>query len=75
MAGWKAAHRGGVSEVSSTNSTRRSMYLVYVDCEKDGERMEPWGRPSLKVLDGTMEPFTHTLAVWFMNEEDSHSVK
>ena len=37
--------------------------------------MDTWGRPSLKVLVGPMEPFTHTLAVRFMNQEDSHSVK
>ena len=49
--------------------------IVYVDCEKEGERTEPWGRHSLKVLEGPMEQFTCTLAVRFMNREDSHSVK
>ena len=37
--------------------------------------MEPWGRPSLKVLEGRVEPFSRTLAVRFMNQEDRHSVK
>ena len=48
--------------------------IVYVGCEKEGKMMEPWGRPSLKVLEGPMEPFTRTLAVHFMNQEDSNSV-
>ena len=34
---------------------------------------EPWGRPYLKVLEGPIEPFTHTLSVSFMDQEDSHS--
>ena len=37
--------------------------IVYVDCEKEGEKTEPWGRPSLKALVEAMEPFTRTLAV------------
>ena len=37
--------------------------------------MEPWGRPSMKVLERPMEPFTRTLVVRLMNQEDSHSVK
>ena len=36
---------------------------------------EPRGRPFLIDLDGPMEPFTHTLTVRFMNQEDTHSVK
>ena len=43
--------------------------------KRRGERTEPCGRPSLKVLEGPMEPFTRTLAVRFMNQEDGHSVK
>ena len=26
--------------------------IVYVDCEMEGERTEPWGSPSLKVIEG-----------------------
>ena len=37
--------------------------------------MEPWGRSSLKALDGTMERFTSTVSVRFMNQEDINSVK
>ena len=37
--------------------------------------MEPWVRPSLEVMERPMEPFTRTLAVRFMNQQDSHSVK
>ena len=35
---------------------------------------ETWGRPSLKVIEGPMEPRTRTLAVRFMSQEDNHSV-
>ena len=49
--------------------------IVYVDCVKEGEWTETWGRPSLKVIERPMEPFTRTLAVRFMNQEDSHTVK
>ena len=42
---------------------------------RGGRRTEPWGRPLLKVLEGPMEPFTHTLAVRLMDQDDSHSVK
>ena len=34
--------------------------------KRRGKRMETWGRPSLKVLEGPIELFTHTIAVWFM---------
>ena len=39
------------------------------------EGMEPWSRPSLKVLEWLMELFICTLAVWFMSQENRHSVK
>ena len=48
--------------------------ITLVDCEKEGEKTELWGRPFLKVVEGPVEPFTRTLAVWFMNQEYSHSV-
>ena len=37
--------------------------------------MEPWSKPSLKVQEEPLDPFTRTLAALFMNHEDSHSVK
>ena len=36
---------------------------------------EALDRPSLQAIEGPMEPFTRTMAVLFMNQEDSHSVK
>ena len=36
---------------------------------------EPWGRPSVKVLEGPIESLTRTLAVRYLKQEDSHSVK
>ena len=35
----------------------------------------PMGKPSLKVLEGPMEPFARTLAMRFMNQENRNSVK
>ena len=43
--------------------------------KRRGKWTEPWGRPSMKVIVGPMEPFTRTLAVRFMNLEDIHPVK
>ena len=37
-------------------------------------RTEPWSRPFMKVLEEHMEPFTRTLPVRIMNQEDSQSV-
>ena len=49
--------------------------IIYVDCEKEEGMDGSLDRPSLNVLEGPMEPFTRTLAVPFMNQEDSHSVR
>ena len=48
--------------------------IVHLDCEKGGKD-GALVSPSLKVLEGPMEPFTRTLAVHFVNQEDSHSVR
>ena len=45
--------------------------IVYVDCEKEGQWTKPRDRPSLNVLEGPMEPFISTLAVRYMNQEDT----
>ena len=49
--------------------------IVYVDCEKEWKRTEPWERPSLTVPEGPMESYTRILAVRFMKQEDSLSVE
>ena len=36
--------------------------------------MEPLGKPSMKVILGSMEPFNRSLAAQFVNHDDSHSV-
>ena len=43
--------------------------------KRRGEGTEPLGRPSLKFPEGPMEPFTCTLAVRFMSQENSLSEK
>ena len=43
-------------------------------CEMEGGSTELCGRP-VKVRDLSMEPFTRTLAVRFMSQEDGHTVK
>ena len=56
-------------------SVGKDAMIIYVDCVKEGERTKPWGRPSLIIVEGPMEMFTCTLAVRFMKQVDSHSVK
>ena len=43
--------------------------VVYVDCEVE------WEQTFLESFIGPMDPFTRTLAVRFMNQDDSHYVK
>ena len=48
--------------------------IFYEDCEKEGERMYPRGRPFFIVLEGPLEPFTRTLTAQFISKKDNHSV-